>query len=118
MTCDVLGSLRCDCGGPLDHALWATAAEGCGAVVYLRGHEGRVIGLSCKIGAYVLPPRFNGFPRTEAADFSEEIGSGGTRLKGALSMATVAAATPPAGFLLHDQPTERMTDHRRLFLQP
>jgi hypothetical protein len=80
-------------------------AEGCGAVVYLGGHEGRVIGLSHKIRAYVLPPRFNGFPRTEAADFSEEIGSGRTPLKGPLSMTTVTAATPHARDLLHDRPT-------------
>jgi GTP cyclohydrolase II len=57
----------------LDQAFQAIAAEGCGAVVYLRGHEGRGIGLSHKIRAYAHPPRFNGFPRTEAADFSEEI---------------------------------------------
>jgi|GEM_PF-6613298 hypothetical protein len=62
--------------------------------------------------------RFNGFPRTGAADFSEEICSGRTPLKGALSMTTVAAATPLARDLLHDQPAERVTDHRGLFLQP
>ena len=54
LTGDILGSLRCDCGGQLEQALAAIAAEGVGAVVYLRGHEGRGIGLGHKIRAYAL----------------------------------------------------------------
>ncbi|MGY1840185.1 MULTISPECIES: bifunctional 3,4-dihydroxy-2-butanone-4-phosphate synthase/GTP cyclohydrolase II [unclassified Modestobacter] len=54
LTGDILGSLRCDCGGQLEQALAAVAAEGVGAVVYLRGHEGRGIGLGRKIRAYAL----------------------------------------------------------------
>ncbi|QNG36580.1 bifunctional 3,4-dihydroxy-2-butanone-4-phosphate synthase/GTP cyclohydrolase II [Geodermatophilaceae bacterium NBWT11] len=54
LTGDILGSLRCDCGGQLEQALAAIAAEGAGAVVYLRGHEGRGIGLGHKIRAYAL----------------------------------------------------------------
>ena len=54
LTGDILGSLRCDCGGQLEQALRAIAAEGCGALVYLRGHEGRGIGLAHKIKAYAL----------------------------------------------------------------
>jgi 3,4-dihydroxy 2-butanone 4-phosphate synthase/GTP cyclohydrolase II len=54
LTGDILGSLRCDCGGQLEQALRAIALEGCGAVVYLRGHEGRGIGLAHKIRAYAL----------------------------------------------------------------
>ncbi len=54
LTGDILGSLRCDCGGQLEQALRAIAEEGCGAVVYLRGHEGRGIGLGHKIRAYSL----------------------------------------------------------------
>ncbi len=54
LTGDILGSLRCDCGAQLEQALRAIAAEGCGAVVYLRGHEGRGIGLAHKIHAYAL----------------------------------------------------------------
>ncbi|GAB1817397.1 bifunctional 3,4-dihydroxy-2-butanone-4-phosphate synthase/GTP cyclohydrolase II [Herbidospora sp. RD11066] len=54
MTGDVLGSLRCDCGVQLDHAMEAIAAEGRGVVVYLRGHEGRGIGLLAKLRAYAL----------------------------------------------------------------
>jgi 3,4-dihydroxy 2-butanone 4-phosphate synthase/GTP cyclohydrolase II len=54
LTGDILGSLRCDCGGQLEQALRAIAEEGCGALVYLRGHEGRGIGLANKIRAYAL----------------------------------------------------------------
>jgi 3,4-dihydroxy 2-butanone 4-phosphate synthase/GTP cyclohydrolase II len=54
LTGDVFGSARCDCGAQLDHSLEAVAAEGRGVVVYLRGHEGRGIGLSHKLQAYNL----------------------------------------------------------------
>jgi 3,4-dihydroxy 2-butanone 4-phosphate synthase/GTP cyclohydrolase II len=54
LTGDVFGSLRCDCGPQLAAALEKVAAEGLGAVVYLRGHEGRGIGIGHKIKAYRL----------------------------------------------------------------
>jgi 3,4-dihydroxy 2-butanone 4-phosphate synthase/GTP cyclohydrolase II len=54
LTGDVFGSLRCDCGVQLDRALEKVAAEGQGVVVYLRGHEGRGIGLGHKLRAYSL----------------------------------------------------------------
>jgi 3,4-dihydroxy 2-butanone 4-phosphate synthase/GTP cyclohydrolase II len=54
LTGDVFGSLRCDCGGQLDAALERVAAEGRGVVVYLRGHEGRGVGLTRKMHAYKL----------------------------------------------------------------
>jgi 3,4-dihydroxy 2-butanone 4-phosphate synthase/GTP cyclohydrolase II len=54
LTGDVFGSLRCDCGAQLRQALDAVAAEGRGVVLYLRGHEGRAIGLAQKIRAYQL----------------------------------------------------------------
>jgi 3,4-dihydroxy 2-butanone 4-phosphate synthase/GTP cyclohydrolase II len=54
LTGDVFGSLRCDCGIQLDLALARVAAEGQGVVVYLRGHEGRGIGLGHKMRAYSL----------------------------------------------------------------
>ena len=54
LTGDVFGSLRCDCGPQLQAALAAVAAEGRGVVVYLRGHEGRGIGLVRKLQAYAL----------------------------------------------------------------
>ena len=50
----MLGSLRCDCGPQLDAALAAVAAEGRGVVLYMRGHEGRGIGLMHKLQAYQL----------------------------------------------------------------
>lgn len=54
LTGDVLGSLRCDCGEQLELALSMIAAAGTGVLVYLRGHEGRGIGLANKIAAYEL----------------------------------------------------------------
>jgi 3,4-dihydroxy 2-butanone 4-phosphate synthase/GTP cyclohydrolase II len=54
ITGDLFGSLRCDCGAQLDAALARVAAEGRGVVVYLRGHEGRGIGLVNKLHAYRL----------------------------------------------------------------
>ncbi|BBX64293.1 riboflavin biosynthesis protein RibBA [Mycobacterium saskatchewanense] len=54
LTGDIVGSLRCDCGAQLEHALQAIAAEGVGALIYLRGHEGRGIGLGHKMRAYAL----------------------------------------------------------------
>ncbi|MEA2359651.1 MAG: 3,4-dihydroxy 2-butanone 4-phosphate synthase / cyclohydrolase [Solirubrobacteraceae bacterium] len=54
LTGDVFGSERCDCGRQLQLALDTIAAEGRGVVVYLRGHEGRGIGLVDKIHAYQL----------------------------------------------------------------
>lgn len=53
-TGDVLGSRRCDCGPQLDRALAAIAADGVGVVVYVRGHEGRGMGLVEKLRAYRL----------------------------------------------------------------
>jgi 3,4-dihydroxy 2-butanone 4-phosphate synthase / GTP cyclohydrolase II len=54
LTGDVFGSRRCDCGAQLDAAMAAIAAEGRGIVLYLRGHEGRGIGLLSKLRAYQL----------------------------------------------------------------
>jgi 3,4-dihydroxy 2-butanone 4-phosphate synthase/GTP cyclohydrolase II len=54
LTGDVFRSLRCDCGAQLDLAMARIAAEGTGVIVYLRGHEGRGIGLLDKLRAYRL----------------------------------------------------------------
>ncbi|TWH00055.1 3,4-dihydroxy 2-butanone 4-phosphate synthase/GTP cyclohydrolase II [Nocardioides sp. J9] len=54
LTGDVFGSRRCDCGPQLDEALARIVEEGRGVVVYLRGHEGRGIGLVAKLQAYQL----------------------------------------------------------------
>ncbi len=54
LTGDVFGALRCECGAQLDSALDAVTAQPCGVVVYLRGHEGRGIGLMAKVRTHVL----------------------------------------------------------------
>jgi 3,4-dihydroxy 2-butanone 4-phosphate synthase/GTP cyclohydrolase II len=53
LTGDAFGSLRCDCGPQLERSLERVAAEG-GVLVYLRGHEGRGVGLVSKLQAYAL----------------------------------------------------------------
>ncbi|MEV6805001.1 GTP cyclohydrolase II [Streptomyces sp. NPDC051132] len=54
LTGDAFGSRHCECGDQLAAALRAVAAEGSGVVVYLRGHEGRGIGLLAKLRAMAL----------------------------------------------------------------
>jgi 3,4-dihydroxy 2-butanone 4-phosphate synthase/GTP cyclohydrolase II len=54
LTGDVFGSRRCDCGAQLHGALRRIASDGLGVVVYLRGHEGRGIGIAHKLRAYEL----------------------------------------------------------------
>ncbi len=54
LTGDVFGSQRCDCGPQLEEAMDLIVKEGRGVVVYLRGHEGRGIGLLAKLQAYQL----------------------------------------------------------------
>ncbi|MGQ0744022.1 MAG: bifunctional 3,4-dihydroxy-2-butanone-4-phosphate synthase/GTP cyclohydrolase II [Acidimicrobiales bacterium] len=54
LTGDVFGSLRCDCGLQLDAAIRRVAESGLGVIVYLRGHEGRGVGLAHKLRAYTL----------------------------------------------------------------
>jgi 3,4-dihydroxy 2-butanone 4-phosphate synthase / GTP cyclohydrolase II len=54
LTGDAFGSLRCDCGPQLDESMRRVAASSGGILVYMRGHEGRGIGLSNKMRAYAL----------------------------------------------------------------
>jgi 3,4-dihydroxy 2-butanone 4-phosphate synthase/GTP cyclohydrolase II len=57
LTGDVFGSLRCDCGQQLERAMAEIGAAGRGVILYVRGHEGRAIGLAHKLRAYELQDR-------------------------------------------------------------
>lgn len=54
MTGDIFGAMRCECGEQLNFALDEIVREGSGVFVYLRGHEGRGIGLVAKVRTHVL----------------------------------------------------------------
>lgn len=73
LTGDVFGSLRCDCQQQLMLSLAAIAEQGHGYLVYLRGHEGRGIGIGNKVAAYALQEKgHNTYEANEMLGFPKD----------------------------------------------
>lgn len=92
LTGDALGSLRCDCGPQLEASLDAVAAEG-GVVIYVRGHEGRGVGLIDKLRAYAL----------------QDVGRDTVDAQVDLGLPIDAREYDAAGAVLHDLGVSRLT---------
>ncbi len=73
LTGDVFGSLRCDCQQQLMSSLAEIATKGHGYVIYLRGHEGRGIGIGNKVAAYALQEKgHNTYDANEMLGFPKD----------------------------------------------
>ena len=73
LTGDVFGSLRCDCQQQLMSSLAEIALQGHGYVIYLRGHEGRGIGIGNKVAAYALQEKgHNTYDANEMLGFPKD----------------------------------------------
>lgn len=73
LTGDVFGSLRCDCQQQLMSSLSAIANQGHGYLIYLRGHEGRGIGIGNKVAAYGLQEKgYNTYEANEILGFPKD----------------------------------------------
>ena len=94
LTGDVFGSLRCDCGLQLDAAMAMIAEEGLGVVVYLRGHEGRGIGIGHKIAAYQLQERRRRHGRRQPRAGPRRSTAGSTA---SAPRSSSTSASPPCG---------------------
>lgn len=101
LTGDVFGSQRCDCGDQLQQAIDMVAAEGAGVIVYLRGHEGRGIGLGHKLRAYALLERGH-----DTVDANTALGLPVDSRDYGIGAAILLGLSVPPAATDHQQPTQ------------